>query len=91
MAADINEDGRVDIEDFHLLVNLQGLSESEWPEERQWVFYTKNSVDIMPDPEEHNNMNLHQSYEINRLYYGYAENKHFIGVLKGDLDYYERL
>ena len=24
MAADINEDGRVDIEDFHLLVNLQG-------------------------------------------------------------------
>ena len=91
MAADINEDGRVDIEDFHLLVNLQGLSESEWPEERQWVFYTKNSVDIMPDPEENNNMNLHQSYEINRLYYGYAENKHFIGVLKGDLDYYERL
>ncbi len=91
LAADINEDGKVDVEDLHLLRNLQGQAESAWPEERQWVFYTKGSVDFMPNPEETDNMNLIQTYNVEDLFYGYAEDKQFIGVLKGDLDYYETL
>ncbi len=91
LAADVNEDGKVDVEDLHLLRNLQGQAESEWPEERQWVFYTKSSVDFMPNPEETDNMNLIQTYNIQDLFYGFAEDKQFIGVLKGDLDYYETL
>ena len=70
LAADINEDGKVDVEDLHLLRNLQGQAESAWPEERQWVFYTKGSVDFMPNPEETDNMNLIQTYNVEDLFYG---------------------
>ena len=90
LAADINEDGKVDVSDYHLIRNLRNATEADWPDQRQWVFYTKRSVDNMKNPE-NGNMDLLQSYSISDLYYGFAEDKDFIGVLKGDLDYYEQL
>lgn len=87
LAADINEDGLVDVEDFHLIRNLLGAPEENWPNQRQWVFYTKSSVEHMSNTEAA--MNLKQNVEIESLYYGYGENIDFIGVLKGDLTRYE--
>ncbi len=87
LAADINEDGTVDVEDFHLIRNLLGAPEESWPNQKQWVFYTKNSVEHLQYNEQ--NMNLKQDAEIESLYYGYGENIDFIGILKGDLTRYE--
>lgn len=91
LAADINEDGKVDVNDYHLIRNLRGATEAQWPDQRQWVFYTHSSVDNMGNPSSDNEMQLLQDYNIQSLYYGYAEDKNFIGILKGDLDYYETL
>ena len=91
IAADINEDGYVNVDDYNLFRNLENASEEMWPDQRQWVFYTKTSVDNMSAPESNVRMNLAQSYTINLLDYGYGENKQFVGILKGDLDFYEAL
>ncbi len=92
LAADLNEDGTVDINDFHLINNLVGADESLWPNQKQWIFFTARSLEnqdnsgqpIMP-------RQLAKTMEIELLNYGYGDHGDFIGILKGDLDYYEGL
>lgn len=85
LAADINEDGQVDINDFHLLKNLLGHSETAWPNQKQWIFFhlsdglTINAIPSITD------------FEQAKLSQGPHNEMKFLGILKGDLDYYESL
>ena len=85
LAADINEDGLVDIDDFHLLKNLIGHSETAWPNQKQWLFFhltdglTINTIPSIND------------FEQSKLSQGVHTEMKFLGILKGDLDYYESL
>jgi len=47
LAADINEDRSVDLDDLYLLEAIAQGEEDEWPKERQWVFYDKQKLSEM--------------------------------------------
>ena len=90
IAADINEDGLVDVEDFHLMKNLIGKPESDWPNQKQWVFFSEASwyelgsaypsLNTLRQKEMIPNLNPQNDLDLS-----------FIGILKGDLDFYESL
>ena len=89
LAADINEDMKVDVEDYHLLRNLLGASENAWPNQKQWIFYRKHSIDHMSaNPLEDN---LPQIIEMTELQAHMTPVLDFIGIMKGNLDYYETM
>lgn len=87
IAADLNEDGRVDVDDFHLMRNLLGAEEEKWPNQRQYVFYSKTDMmSSSPNPLEDE---MYQKIDLMNFDVGKGKNLDFIGILKGDLDYYE--
>jgi len=90
LSADIDEDGVVDIADFHMLKNLLGLSEDAWPNEKQWLFFRKASMGQMNATAPSLN-ELQQSIEMIELNQGDEPDLDFIGILKGDLTQYEGL
>jgi len=87
IAADLDENGVVDIEDFHLMKNLLGTGEEEWPHQRQYVFYTKKDMEASTGNPLESSMAQH--IDILNFEKVNIENLDFIGILKGDLDYYE--
>jgi len=92
LAADINQDGQVDINDFHLMKNLLGQEEAAWPNQSQWVFYTQQSIGYQSNTERPAMPeNTADNITIEALDWGYGEDLNFIGILKGNLDYYEGL
>lgn len=86
IAADINEDGILDSEDFKLLANLESGEEDEWPHERQWVFYNGlEMVDMSENPlEDHMEQKI---VLVNQNFIG--QDLSFVGILKGDISNYE--
>ena len=89
LAADINEDMVVDINDYHLLKNLLGASENAWPNQKQWIFYRKTSVDNMSSNPLDDN--LPQMIEMTEIQAHMTPILDFIGIMKGNLDYYEAM
>ncbi len=88
IAADINEDGQVSIEDFHLLKNLIGQPEEAWPNQRQRILLSKTAVDGMTLMPMGVDLPVYQVVEKMNTHNGKVD---FISILKGDLDYLERL
>jgi hypothetical protein len=85
LAADINEDGQVDINDYHLLRNLFGQEESAWPNQKQWMFFHLDASHTMGE------IPSISEFAETKLSQGIHNAMHFFGILKGDLDYYENL
>ena len=86
LAADINEDKEVDMDDYFLLEELVSGEEDEWPLERQWVFFNQEHVDNMSEnPLEDE---LSETVYISNLTNN-AQRGFFTGILKGDLTYFE--
>jgi len=92
LSADLNSDGVVDVNDFHMMNNLMGKPESDWPDQMQWRFYTERSLGFI-DPYDQAAMptGLQDYYEVKDLYWGYGQGLNFIGILKGDLTFYENM
>lgn len=88
-AADINQDGAVNIDDLHLLKNLINASEDDWPNQRQRTFYFKPAMDEMSTLPL--NDEIPQYHEIHYLHYGNGDKVDFISILKGDLSLYENM
>jgi len=86
LAADINEDKIVNIEDYKILKDLINGEEDEWPQERQWVFYSKKGMDDMTSQPLDDN--LSEMVEVPYLS-GQGNRIDFMGILKGDLTRYE--
>ncbi|MBT8231689.1 MAG: T9SS type A sorting domain-containing protein [Saprospiraceae bacterium] len=86
IAADINEDGYIDFEDYNLLEEIFNEEEDEWPNERQWVFYNKADFEtVIGNPL---GLDLKQRITIDRSRF-ISGNLDFIGILKGDISNYE--
>lgn len=87
LAADINEDGLVSIADYHMLKNLLGKSEDDWPNQKQWLFFRKASMGAMSTRPSLNE--LQQYIEMIELRQNDEPDLDFIGILKGDISFYE--
>jgi hypothetical protein len=86
IAADINEDKVVDIEDYYLLKDLINGEEDEWPKERQWIFYNESEMeDMSSNPLDDNLPEIVKVPYLN----GTGNTVNFMGILKGDLSRYE--
>lgn len=88
-AADINEDHKVDIEDFHLLKNLIGQSEDKWPNEKQRIFLNKEEFDNMSQQPLNDEILQHKM--IHNFGMQGFQKVDFVSILKGDLAFYEAL
>ena len=88
IAADINEDFRIDEEDIDILRDLIEGEEDEWPNERQWVFYNLEDMSRMTENPLYDD--LSQMVYIENIQ-NKSHHHDFMGVLKGDLDKRESL
>ncbi len=86
LAADVNEDKVVDIEDYNILKDLINEEEDEWPQERQWVFYSEKGMEEMTAQPLDDS--LSEMIEVANLS-GTGNKINFMGILKGDLTRYE--
>lgn len=86
LAADVNEDLKIDIEDYYILEELISEEEDEWPQERQWVFYEKVGMQAMT--EEPLNDDLPTTKMIQDLQ-TFGNGANFMGILKGDISKFE--
>jgi len=86
IAADINEDKNIDLEDFYILKDLINEEEDEWPKERQWLFYNMANMESMSDTPLEDDMS--EMVEVPELY-GSGNKVQFMGIMKGNLTKYE--
>lgn len=87
-AADVNEDGEIDLSDLIVLEDIVEGNEDEWPNERQWVFYDKREVAKLDANENPLNAKLNAYIVLDQNLNRFREQR-FLGILKGDLNQYE--
>lgn len=90
IAADINEDRRIDEDDLEILREIVSGEEDEWPLERQWLFYSKNTIADLPAEANPLVYELPQTIILDNNLDRFNMQA-FIGIRKGDLDHYENI
>lgn len=86
LAADINEDNVINEKDYYILQDLVKEDEDEWPNERQWVFFSKEDMKEMSDNPLEDEMSKMQKMTDMTPFGNTAS---FVGILKGDLTRFE--
>jgi len=86
LAADVNEDKVVNIEDYNILKDLVNEEEDEWPHERQWLFYTTVGMEDMTNKPLLDDLSQMQMLtDIT----SHGNTVSFMGILKGDISKFE--
>jgi len=88
IAADVNEDRKIDEEDLKILEEIAMREEDEWPNERQWVFYDSESIQNLVPGDNPLLYELNEKIVLDSATDRF-DSKSFVGVLKGDLGTYE--
>ncbi len=82
-AADIDENGTIDITDYKILRDIISGKDKQWPQERQWVFYVASELEESMT-EEGKDTKPGTTVDITELKYSPTRD-YFIGIKKGEL------